>query len=257
MSRRKVGLLALEVLVPVGVVVLWWWASRASTSLYFPPLSEVLGRFRANWLFDRVGEDLAPSLARLTVGYVLAVLAGVGLGAALAAVPLLRELAGPIVTFLRAIPPPALLPFAILLFGIGDTMKIFIIAFVCVWPILLNALDGFVATEPTMLDTTRVYGIGGARRLWRIMLPNASPRIFAGMRTSLSLAIIIMVISEMVASTNGAGYFVLQAQRNFAIADMWSGIILLGLLGYVLNVAFLLLERRALRWYLAAQRATT
>ena len=69
------------------------------------------------------------------------------------------------------------------------------------------------------------------------MLPAASPQIFAGMRTSLSLALILMVISEMVASTNGIGYFVLQSQRTFAIPEMWSGILLLGILGYVLNGA--------------------
>ena len=78
-----------------------------------------------------------------------------------------------------------------------------------------------------------MYGISTRDRLWRVMLPAASPQIFAGMRTSLSLALILMVISEMVASTNGIGYFVLQSQRTFAIPEMWSGILLLGILGYV------------------------
>jgi ABC-type nitrate/sulfonate/bicarbonate transport system permease component len=86
-----------------------------------------------------------------------------------------------------------------------------------------------------------------------VMLPAASPQIFAGMRTSLSLALILMVISEMVASTNGIGYFVLQSQRTFAIPEMWSGILLLGILGYTLNGAFVLIERRVLRWHRGAR----
>jgi ABC-type nitrate/sulfonate/bicarbonate transport system permease component len=85
------------------------------------------------------------------------------------------------------------------------------------------------------------------------VLPAAGPQIFAGMRTSLSLAVILMVISEMVASTNGIGFFVLQSQRSFAIPEMWSGILLLGILGYLLNLAFALVERRVLDWHRGAR----
>jgi ABC-type nitrate/sulfonate/bicarbonate transport system permease component len=165
----------------------------------------------------------------------------------------LRRAVDPVVQFLRAIPPPALLPFGILVLGVGASMKIFIIAFVCVWPVLLNAIDGVAGVEPVLRDTSRVYGIGRRDTLLRIMLPAAAPQIFAGMRTSLSLAIILMVISEMVASTNGIGYFVLQSQRSFAIEEMWSGILLLGILGYVLNAVFVLVERRVLRWHRGAR----
>jgi ABC-type nitrate/sulfonate/bicarbonate transport system permease component len=77
-----------------------------------------------------------------------------------------------------------------------------------------------------------------------------APRIFAGMRTSLSIAILLLVTSEMVASTNGIGYFVFQAQQQFAVEDMWAGVLLLGLLGFALNLAFGVVERRVLRWHL-------
>ncbi len=103
--------------------------------------------------------------------------------------------------FLRAIPPPALLPFGILVLGVGTSMKVFIIAFVCLWPVLLNTIDGVAGVEPTLRETAHVYGISARDRLLRITLPAASPQIFAGMRTALSLALILMVISEMVAST--------------------------------------------------------
>jgi ABC-type nitrate/sulfonate/bicarbonate transport system permease component len=104
-----------------------------------------------------------------------------------------------------------------------------------------------------MRETAKSYGIKGRDRLQRIILPAASPQIFAGMRTSLSLALILLVISEMVASTNGIGFFVLQSQRSFAIPEMWSGILLLGLLGYLLNVVFVLIERRVLAWHRGAR----
>ena len=150
-------------------------------------------------------------------GYAIAVVVAISAGMLLGLSPRGRRAAAPIVEFLRAIPPPALLPFAILVIGVGASMKIFIIAFVCVWPILLNTIDGVTAVDPTLRETARVYGIRGWDRIWGMMAPAASPQIFAGMRTSLSLALILMVISEMVASTNGIGYFVLQSQRTFAI----------------------------------------
>jgi ABC-type nitrate/sulfonate/bicarbonate transport system permease component len=243
----------LEVTVPILVLVIWGLWSAGSETYYLPPLTDILSTFADTWLFERVGSDVVPSLMRMGSGFATAVVVGVGAGLLLGASRRSRRAAAPIVEFLRAIPPPALLPFAILVIGVGNSMKIFIIAFVCVWPILLNTIDGVAGVDPTLRETTRVFGIAGRDRLWRVMLPAASPQIFAGMRTSLSLALILMVISEMVASTNGIGYFVLQAQRTFAIPEMWSGILLLGILGYTLNGAFVLVERRVLRWHRGAR----
>ena len=158
--------------------------------------------------------------------------------------------------FLRSIPPPALIPFAIVVIGVGDDMKVFIIAFVCLWPVLLNTIDGINGIDPTLKDTARVFGISGRDKLLRMTLPAASPQIFAGMRLSLSLALILMVISEMVASTNGIGFFVLQSQRSFAIPEMWSGILLLGILGYVFNLVFMIIERRVLAWHRGARASS-
>jgi ABC-type nitrate/sulfonate/bicarbonate transport system permease component len=86
-----------------------------------------------------------------------------------------------------------------------------------------------------------------------VILPAALPQVFAGLRISLSIAIIVMVVSEMVASTDGIGFFILESQSSFAIPEMWSGILLLGLLGYALNYGFTLVERRVLRWHRGAR----
>jgi ABC-type nitrate/sulfonate/bicarbonate transport system permease component len=251
-SRRAV-LIAVEVAVPVVVIAAIWFWSAGSDVYYFPPLEDVLSTFKDTWLFERVGSDVVPSLVRLFIGYFIAVAVGVGGGIALGLSPVLRRISEPIVEFLRAVPAPALLPFALLVLGVGNDSKIFVIAFVCLWPILLNAVDGVSGVDPTLVDTGRVFRIPARDRLRHVVLPAAAPQIFAGMRTSLSLALILMVISEMVASSNGIGYFVLQSQRSFAIPEMWSGIILLGLLGYTFNAIFLLVERRALAWHRGAR----
>jgi ABC-type nitrate/sulfonate/bicarbonate transport system permease component len=255
MSRRWL-LVAVEVAVPVFVIAVIWVWSAGSGVYYYPPLKDVLSTFADTWLFERVGSDVIPSLIRLFIGYFLAVAVGIGGGIALGMSPVLRRVAHPVVEFLRSIPAPALLPFALLVLGVGNDSKIFVIAFVCLWPILLNAVDGVSGVDPTLVDTGRVYRIPRSDRLRYVVLPAAAPQIFAGMRTSLSLALILMVVSEMVASSNGLGYFVLQSQRSFAIPEMWSGIILLGLLGYLFNAVFLLVERRVLAWHRGARAAS-
>ncbi|MBF8190220.1 ABC transporter permease [Nonomuraea sp. K274] len=246
---RALRLLGLQLVVPcAALATVWWWTGQAG-SFYFPPASEVARDFADLWLFDRVGGDVLPSLGRMFAGYAIAVAAGVALGTALGLFRRLRTAADPVVQFLRALPPPALIPFALLLFGAGDGSKVFIIALGTVWPILLNTIDGVRGVEAQQLEAARSFQIPATARLTRIILPAASPRIFAGMRTSLAIAIILMVVSEMVASDNGIGYFVLESQRSFAIPEMWTGIVLLGVLGFVLNWLFLVLEARVLFWH--------
>lgn len=154
MTRRTASE-GLEVAVRLGAVLIWWFLSSGSDSFYFPPLSDILSTFGDTWLFERVGSDLAPSLARLAAGFSVAVVVGIGAGVLLGASPVARRTVAPIVEFLRATPPPALIPAAIGVLGVGDLMKVLIIAIARVWPILLNAIDGVAGVEPTLLETAR------------------------------------------------------------------------------------------------------
>ena len=242
--------------MPIALVALIWAYTESSDTFYYPPLGDVFEKFADNWLFERFGSDVWPSLRRIAFGYAIAVASASRSASRSAPRARCARRPRPIVEFLRSIPPPALIPFAIVVIGVGDDMKVFIIAFVCLWPVLLNTIDGINGIDPTLKDTARVFGISGRDKLLRMTLPAASPQIFAGMRLSLSLALILMVISEMVASTNGIGFFVLQSQRSFAIPEMWSGIVLLGILGYVFNLVFMIIERRVLAWHRGARASS-
>lgn len=232
----------------VVVVAAAWVYTATNQSYVVPPVPEVLRAFREAWLFDRVTSDVLPSLSRMFAGYGIAAAVGITLGVLLGSSAVVSAMATPVVSFLRSIPAAALLPPFIVLFGIGDTTKVVVIALVCSFPILLNTSDGVRDLDSTMLATARVYGLFGWQRIVRVVLPAISPRIFAGMRTSLSIAILLLVSSEMVASTNGIGYFIFQAQQQYSVTDMWAGVLLLGLLGFVLNYLFGVVERRMLRW---------
>jgi len=241
--------------LPLALLALWWVASADSQSFYLPPLREILGVFAGVWLGPRLVDDVLPSLARLLAGFALATVLGVALGVVVGSSRRLRAACEPVLEFLRAIPPPVLVPIFILVAGIGTTMKVLVIVSGCIWPILLNTVEGVRARDEVLEDTCRVYGIAGVARLRHLVLRAASPQIVTGMRQALSIGIILMVISEMFAASSGLGFTIVQFQRGFAIPEMWSGILLLGLLGVVLSLGFRLVERRVLSWYHGLRRA--
>jgi ABC-type nitrate/sulfonate/bicarbonate transport system permease component len=250
-ARRTLFALGL----PVVLVALWWFGSANSTSYYFPPLSTVLTWFGRLWLSTRFGQDVVPSLVRLVAGFVLSGIVGVALGVALGLTDALRRGAEPVLEFLRAIPPTVLVPVIAIFAGIGDSSKVLVIVSGCVWPVLLNTVEGVRAADEVMTDTCRSFGIRGAARLRHMVLPAAAPQIAAGLRQSLSIGLILMVIGEMFAATNGLGFSIVQFQRTFAIPQMWSGIILLGLIGFALSVLFTVVEKRVLGWYLGLRES--
>jgi ABC-type nitrate/sulfonate/bicarbonate transport system permease component len=128
-------------------------------------------------------------------------------------------------------------------------MKIVVIVAGSVWPVLLNTIEGVRATDSVMTETAHSFALTPAERLRFLVLPAASPRIMTGVRQCLSIALILMVISEMFFSSSGLGFKIVLFQRNYLIAEMWSGIMLLGLIGVLLAVIFGFVERRVLRWY--------
>ncbi|WP_219414433.1 ABC transporter permease [Pseudonocardia nigra] len=255
--NRRIRSLATELWLPVLVVVLWWWASARADLVFYPPLSDILQRFQEMWLFDRFLSDVVPSLRNLAVGYVVSALAGVGLGVIVARLRLVRAAIEPIVHFLRSIPPVALVPLAILVLGFGPEMKMTIIAFSAVFATLIATLDGVRAADPLLDEVTQVYRISGRDKLFRVILPAAAPQILSGLQVSLQIAFVVMITSEMLASTEGIGYMTILAQQTFAITDMWSGMLLLGVLGYLLNLLFTVAERRVLHWHIGMRTQAT
>jgi ABC-type nitrate/sulfonate/bicarbonate transport system permease component len=259
----RLGRWATRWIVLAVLVALWQVAAQAAANIFFPPPLDILQRVQELWfsgpagslfLTDLVWEDVVPSLARMLGGWLIVVVLGIGLGIVAGRSRAISETIDPVVEFLRSTPAPALIPVFIILFGTDTTMRVSLIAFGALWPVLLNTMDGARGVDPTHLATARAFGIPGSAQLTRIVLPAAMPKIFAGLRVSLGLALILMVVSELVASTNGIGHHIIQAQKVFAMTDMWAGIVLLGILGYLLNAVLVAIEGRVLAWHRGARR---
>jgi ABC-type nitrate/sulfonate/bicarbonate transport system permease component len=261
---RRSGTWALSriwLIISLGLV--WQLMARASDNPYFPPPSEIFPIVRDLWfsgpashlfLTSKAIDDFTPSLAHIFAGWAAASFAGIVVGVALGRSRTVTDFLDPLLQFGRAIPPPTLIPFFIIVFHIADSMYIAVITFGVIWPVLLNTIDGARTVDALQLDTARVFGISGWSRLRRVILPAAAPKIFAGLRVSLSLALILMVISELVGSTAGIGDHLVNAQRAFQLPEMWAGIVLLGILGLLFNGVFVLVERRVLAWHRGALR---
>jgi ABC-type nitrate/sulfonate/bicarbonate transport system permease component len=254
-ARRLIGTLLLGIWLPIALVALWWITSANSINTYFPPLQTILTRLTEVWFPDGIVDNLLPSLRNLAYGYLLAAVVGIAVAALLWRVPALTRAFHPVIYFLNVLPSPALLPAVILLFGLGVSMKVWIIFFTVVWPVLLNSIDGMRGTDPVKLDVARALNLTTLQTLRRVVLPAAAPQIVAGLRTGLQFGIILMVVSEFAAATSGIGYFILYAQQTFRVTDMWTGIIVLGIVGSILNYLFLRVERRVLRWHYRSRTA--
>lgn len=255
MSKNRGPLHSAAVLV--SALVLWELITRLVGSAFFPPPTTIAQTAAENWfsgpasslfLGDMVFDDLLTSLGRIIAGWLLAIVIGVALGMLLGRSRTALDYAGPLMAFMRAVPAPVLIPVFLVLLGIGPQMQITVIVFGVVWPILLNTVDGVRSVDQVKVDTARSFGITRSDWLLRVVLPAATPKIFAGLRVSLSLTLVLMVVSELVGSTDGIGYRLIYDQRQFDLPAMWTGIVLLGILGYVLNSLLLAVERRVLSW---------
>ena len=253
---------ALRLVVPALILGIWWLLSTVPRlGLFIKDPVTSCERFVTDFLSSDPGSfflgdatyhDFLPSVQRALEGLAIALVVGVVVGVVLGISPILTALFQPLVHLGRSLPSPALLGVFFFLFGTGDSPKVFLIAFSIVWPILLNTIDGVSSVGLARAQTAAVFRIPRRDVLFSILLPGAAPKIFAGIRTSLSFSLIIMIISELQKSENGLGYLLVQSQRNFDYAGFWAVLIALVLLGVAFNVIFKAIERRALAWHRGA-----
>lgn len=241
--------------VPAALIALWWLATRGSKSFYFPSFTAILSTFRSDWLFRLVPTELVPSLEHLLAGLGIAIVLGLVGGVLIGASPTALLVLRPALEVARSCPAIVLIPIVIGVFGIGSDGKVFLTAFACVWPVLLNTIEGVRGLEPTWLDMSTAYRLRRRDRLGTVVLRGASPQIMLGIRVSLAAGVVMIVASEMAGASNGVGFYLLQAEQEFNVNQTWATTLLLGLLGYALSLLLRAVERRVLAWHIGMQRA--
>lgn len=203
------------------------------------------------WEILAKGEFLKPlgaTLYLLGVAYLAASALAIAVGLLMGRFRAVHHLLEPLVEVMRPLPKPALLPPLILFLGLGDAMKLAVIGLGVFFPVLINTVQGVKGVDPVLIDTGRTFRVGGRALLLEIVLPAALPLILAGMRVALGLGLILVVIAEMMSGTGGVGYLIIDMQRTFRVQHMYAWIVILAVLGYALNAAFLKLEHRLIHW---------
>jgi ABC-type nitrate/sulfonate/bicarbonate transport system permease component len=245
LGRRGFGLLSI-----IGVLLLWeliCGLGLVNTSL-LPPPSQIAP---ALWKILLSGSFLAPlqqTLGMLLVGYTIACVTGVALGLLMGCSGYAYGLLEPLVEAIRPLPKPALIPAMVVFLGIGAGMKITMVALAALFPVLINTLQGVRGVDPVLLATARTLGCTRAQTIRKIILPAALPMILTGMRVSLGMGLVLVILAEMLAADSGIGFLILDLQRSFQVRPMYAWIAILAAVGLLLNVLFEMVEDRAVPW---------
>ena len=196
-----------------------------------------------------LGGDIAASVIRVIAGFLIAACIGVALGLLMAAWPAFGRQLRVVIDVLRPIPPVAWIPFGLLWFGIGDMEAVFVIAIAAIFPILLNTVAGIEAVESVVQRSGQCLGARGWRLFYYVILPRATPQIVVGLRIGLGIAWFVLVAAELIGSTSGLGYLILNSRNQGIPSLALTGMIVIGIIGYLLDVFIRQLEKRLLPWH--------
>lgn len=217
-------------------------------SSYFAPPTAIVAALAQGLANGDITSQVGMTLMTFAEGLVLASVLAVVLGVLMGAIPVVYDALKMIVEFLRPIPSVAMIPLAILFLGLGAPMRVAVIAYASFWPLLISTLYGVRAVDPVALDTARNFGVPPVEALYRVTLPAALVSIATGLRVSASIALVVTVTTELVAGNSGLGFYVSQMEQASRLPSMYAGILLTGVLGYVINLIFFTLERKIVFW---------
>ncbi|MEU8827562.1 ABC transporter permease [Streptomyces sp. NPDC048636] len=244
-----------KVVAVAALLAAWEIAPRAALvdRTFLPPFSEVA---RAWWELLADGslvDNAEASLTRSFTGFGLAVAVGVPLGLLIGRYRVVADLLGPLLEIFRNTAALALLPVFVLLLGIGETSKISIVLYACTWPILLNTISAVRQVDPTLLKLAKSMDLSAPRLFQKVILPASVPTIFTGIRLAGASSILVLVAAEMVGAKEGLGYLINASQYNFAIPQMYAGILTISIIGVAFNQLLVTVERRLSSWRVPAQ----
>ena len=248
--RGRLGTRVYGVLLIVAILLFGEVSSRLGwiISAYWPPVTTILWAAMSQLAGGDILASLASTLRRALTGYAIGSVLGIALGVLLGKSRVLRIALLPLIEIVRPIPTPAVIPPLILFLGVGDALKVFAISLATFFPVFTNTFAGVATVDDTLIQTARTFRTGWARTLLRVILPATLPAIAAGLRTATSLALVVAVVSEMIAGSSGIGYYLVEMQYALRPDLMYAAVMYLAVTGYAVNRLFLALEARLIPW---------
>lgn len=236
--------------LPVGLIALWWTVTGAGlvNVTILPGPEEVAAALWRLLLDGRLWGHLQVSLGRVSGGFLMALVFGLPAGLAVGAWSAVRRLLGPLLHFLRQIPPIAWIPVFILWLGIGEMSKLAVITYAAFFPIFLNTAAGVDHVAPGYLQMGRMLEFRWTENFRHIIWPAALPSIMAGIRLGLGNSWRALVVAEMIAAASGLGYLIVESRQRIETPEMYAGILVIGIVGLILDYLLVSLEAKLLTW---------
>lgn len=240
---RRYGLLA-------AFLVVWQIGSTQGwiNPTVFPPLYAILSALWQGLTTGALLDDIAISLQRSGIAFAAAVGLAIPLGLFMGQIRAVEQALDPILQFFRQTSALALYPVFILLLGLGEASKVFVIFWATLFPILLATIGGVKEVDRKLIEMAATFGASRATIFRRVVLPASVPSIFVGLRLSATTALLLLIAAEMIGANKGLGFQVMNAQYNFQIPQMFAAILLLAALGLTANALLVTLQRRLCRW---------
>lgn len=246
-GRRRIPMIWLNIVAVVAGILVWWGVSGLPGVQIPSPSSVVIkgGELIANGTL--VG-DIGASLGRVLVGFILGTLVAVPIGFLMGWYATARGLLEPYVQFFRMIPPLAIIPLAVVLLGIGEVPKVFVIFLASFLACVVSTFQGVIGVERTLINAARVLGAKDSTIFLRVVVPASSPFIFVGMRVGLGSSWATLVAAELIAAQQGLGFLMQQAQLYYDLASIFVALITIGILGLIMDRLLMAGERKLTSW---------
>ena len=250
MPRRPAFLAALPPLrgvLPLVLLLVLWQLIAPRRSPYFPPPDRWWASLETLVGNGKLYPALGATVLTFAFGLAIACALGGALGLVVGVSRGARRALGPLLEFCRALPPPVIVPVAVLLLGYAESLKLLVVVWVAIWPILLNVATAAGRVDPLLRDVSRSFRLTPLEMLSKIVAPSVIPPFLTGVRIAVPLAIIITLLVEMITMLPGIGSLIVTAQRDFRSAEVYGLLVLVGLIGFVLNNVFVVIEEVLLR----------
>jgi NitT/TauT family transport system permease protein len=246
-SRRRIPMLWLNIASVIAGIAIWWIVSLLpGVQIPTPPAVVVEGgKLIAN---GTLAADIGASLVRVLIGFILGSLVAIPIGFLMGWYAIARALIEPYVQFFRMIPPLAIIPLAVVLMGIGEVPKIFVIFLAAFLACVVATFQGVIGVDRTLINAARVLGAKDSTIFLRVVVPASSPFIFVGMRVGLGSASATLVAAELIAAQQGLGFLMQQAQLYYNLASIFVALITIGILGLIMDRLLMAGERRITSW---------
>lgn len=238
------------------MVLAWWLATRDNPYSLIPPPGDVwtaledlaVGGINDDAFSATLHIHLLASLGRVFGGFALALIVALPLGILVGRVKLVREILDPTLQLLRPVPVTAWLPLAMIIFGLGPRSAFFLVFLGAFYPVLVNTIFGVRSVDPRLFEAAAMLGCRGPAQFFRVVLPASLPSIFTGMRLGLGFAWVVIVVGEMTGVQTGLGAMIMDARQLSRTDIVISGMIVIGLVGFLSDRIVMLIGRRLLAW---------